>query len=399
MEAIQQQSFPITEARVISPAAPPEHKSSPLTLTVLGIAAAIGLVLSFAMAMLRDAVDRVFRTVRQVETNLHVRCLAVLPLLVASESSNANHLRAPHAGSRRGSGSGISSVGTPPIAMPAPAGRRPEPQVQGIALGDVSQLTQSQLRRSSSIPFGNAAARRPIVPVRPFMRHVIDEPLSAFAEAFRSIKVALDISGAHVLGITSTVPGEGKSTVASNLAELIAHVGKRVILVDGDLRNPSLTRGLVPNSKSGLLEVLSDQMALDDALYVDEETDLHFLPAVVNSRLAYSNEILASDRFKSFIDSLRKDYDFIILDLPPIAPIVDVRATTQIVDSYLYVIEWGRTQRNLVQNQLSRFPGLQDRLLGCILNKADVRVLQRYETYYGKYYYKNYYGGQYPYSA
>ena len=202
-----------------------------------------------------------------------------------------------------------------------------------------------------------------------------------------------------MIGITSTVPGEGKSTVASNLAELIAHAGKRVLVLDGDLRNPSLTRGLAPHSKAGLLEVLSGQVLLDDALYVDEETDLRFLPAVLSSRLAYTNEILASENFKNFVDGQREDYDFIIIDLPPIAPVVDVRATTQIVDSYLYVIEWGRTQMNLVTHQLSGFPELQDRLLGCVLNKADVRVLQRYETYYGKNYYNNYYGGQYPSSA
>ena len=86
MEAIQQQSFPITEARVISPAAAPQHKSGPLTSLVLGIAVAIGLVLSFGAALLREAVDRVFRTARQVESNLHARCLAVLPLLAHSES-------------------------------------------------------------------------------------------------------------------------------------------------------------------------------------------------------------------------------------------------------------------------------------------------------------------------
>jgi polysaccharide biosynthesis transport protein len=271
-------------------------------------------------------------------------------------------------------------------------------------LAKVSQLTQSERRRNSSKKSGidlldQVALKRPIVPSRPFMRQVIDEPLSAFAEAFRSIKVAADISGSRVIGITSTVPGEGKSTVASNLAELMAHAGKRVLVLDGDLRNPSLTRGLAPHSKVGLLEVLSGEVSLDDALYVDEETDLRFLPAVLGSRLVHTNEILASENFKDFVDSQRKDYDFVIVDLPPIAPVVDVRATTQIVDCYLYVIEWGRTQMNLVTHQLSGFPELQDRLLGCVLNKADVRVLQRYETYYGKNYYNNYYGGQYPSSA
>lgn len=391
MEAIQQQSFPITEARVISPAAAPQHKSGPLTFTVLGIAGAIGLVLSFCAALMREAVDRVFRTARQVEGNLNTRCLAILPRLVAAKSTKKNSPTSRVARSSASAGGDVLSVN----------GESPKRGIQDIGLSKVTQLTQSQLSRDSLgkdsvYPLEKAPVERLISAgtSRAFMRHVIDEPLSQFAEAFRSIKVAADISGSHVIGITSTVPGEGKSTVSSNLAQLIAHAGKRIIVLDGDLRNPTLTRGLAPSSKVGLLEVLNGQIALEQAIYVDQDTGLRFLPTVVNTRLAYTNEILASDAFKTFVDNLRKDHDYILLDLSPIAPVVDVRATTQVVDSYLYVIEWGRTQMNLVQHQLSDFPELQDRLLGVILNKADVRVLKRYETYYGNYDYKSYYGGQ-----
>jgi succinoglycan biosynthesis transport protein ExoP len=81
----------------------------------------------------------------------------------------------------------------------------------------------------------------------------------------------------------------------------------------------------------------------------------------------------------------------VVVDFPPLAPVVDVRATTNIVDSYIYVIEWGRTRMNLVQHQLGGAPELYERLLGVVLNKANVRVLERYEYYYGKYYHKKYY--------
>ena len=395
MEAIQQQSFPITEARVISAAAAPQRKSGPITFVVLGIAAAIGLVLSFGAAVIREAVDRVFRTTRQIETNLRVRCLAVLPLLVDSKTAKGEHSITSRPVSHRG-----SAVGMTPLVGPSLAGSfdgGPMPQIKDFGLTKVSQRAQSELSRNSATkgdiyPSEN---KRPIVPNRPFMRQVLDEPLSPFAEAFRSIKVAADISGSRVIGITSTVAGEGKSTVSSNLAELMAHAGKRVIVLDGDLRNPSLTRALAPNSKAGLLEVLSGQMKLDDAVYVDEDTGLRFLPAVLNSSVAYTNEILGSDSFKDFVDGLRNDYDYIIIDFSPIAPVVDVRATCQVVDCFVYVIEWGRTQVNLVQHQLSGFPELYERLLGVVLNKADIRVLERYEAYYGK----NYYRGQYPYAA
>ena len=366
MEAIQQQSFPITEARVISPAAAPERKSGPLASVVLGIAGIIGIVLSFGAAVLREAVDRVFRSKRQVEDNLNAHCLAVLPLLGPTKRSKKN-----------------------------PAKGRPV----GDGFGKVSQLARSEpgrniLTRGGLHSSEKSPANRPIAPNRPFMQQVLDEPLSSFAEAFRSIKVAADLNGSRVIGITSTVPGEGKSTIASNFASLIAHAGKRVIVVDGDLRNPSLSRSLARNATAGLLEVLDGQATLEEVIYVDKDTGLRVLPAVVKTDLAYTSEILASDAFKNFVEELRKEHDYVIIDLSPIAPVVDVRATTQIIDCYIYVIEWGRTRINLVQHQLAGFPELQGRLLGVVLNKADVRVLERYETYYGKYYYKNYYSGQ-----
>ena len=80
-----------------------------------------------------------------------------------------------------------------------------------------------------------------------------------------------------------------------------------------------------------------------------------------------------------------------IVDLPPIAPVVDVRATINVIDSYVYVVEWGRTRINVVQHQLGGAPEIQSRLLGVVLNKANVKVLERYEYYYGSYYHKKYY--------
>jgi polysaccharide biosynthesis transport protein len=387
MEAIQQQSFPMTEARVISVAAAPEHKSSPLAPIVLGISGIIGLALSFGIAFLRDTIDRVFRSARQVESNLHQRCLAVLPMLAGPGSLKPKRSLAITALKNAAlAGARAANV------LPA-ADLESERRIPNEEMVVTSRRAQRDLTAGSS---NQNDAARSIAPSRPFMRQVIDEPLSAFAEAFRSIKVAADISGSSVIGITSTVPAEGKSTVSSNLAQLMAHAGKRVILLDGDLRNPSLTRALARGARAGLIEVLNGQTPLDSAIYIDEITGLQFLPGVVNSRLTHSDEILASESFKTFVNGLRQQYDYVLIDFSPIAPIVDVRATTQVIDSYMYVIEWGKTQISFVQHELSRFPELYDRLLGVVLNKADVRVLDRYETYY---YGKQYYGGQYSYGS
>ena len=350
MEAIQQQSFPITEARVISAAAPPDAKSSPRTFLVLGIAALLGLIISFGAAVFREAIDRVFRTTRQVEETLRTNCLAVLPLLKSSASL------------------------VPASLVPASVNAR-EPK--------------AKLERAGSTKRFGAGRKK-------FYRLVVDEPLSAFAEAFRSIKVAADIGGAikenKVIGVTSSLPKEGKSTISCNLAQLMAHAGKRVILVDGDLRNPTLTRGLELSATAGLLEVLAGKIDWQQAVYTDDQTGLAFLPAVIESRLAHTNEILASEAFKLLLDRLRQAYDYVVVDLSPLAPVVDVRATIGLIDSYIYVVEWGKTQMNVVQHQLAAAPELYDRLLGVVLNKANLKVFERYEYHYGSYYHKTYYG-------
>ena len=192
--------------------------------------------------------------------------------------------------------------------------------------------------------------------------------------------------------MTSTLAGEGKSTVSSNLAQLIAHAGKKVILLDGDLRNPTLTRSLSPTARLGLIDVLAGNVRLQDALQFDSETHLAFLPAVLESRLAHTSEILASDAFRNLVDELKKDYDYVIIDLSPLAPVVDVRATATTVDSFLYVVEWGKTQIKLVQRQLESAPELAERLLGVVLNKANVKALERYEGRDGTYYNQKYHG-------
>jgi len=402
MEAIQQQSFPITEARIISAAAPPEHKSSPKPLLVLGIAAVIGIVLSFGAAIVREAIDQVFRTTRHVETALHVNCLAVLPLLSASKPSGDKSLTSTFA-SNLPIKAGLSLRKDRTVAEPPVAARAPNDQ-QTAVLSNVSSLVPSIASRE--IPKGPplyevAEGRRLRFPPDKFMRQVVDEPLSAFAEAFRAIKVTADVSGVgknKVIGVVSTLPGEGKSTIASNFAELIAHSGRRVILVDGDLRNPTLTRTLAPNAKAGVLEVLYKQAPLSDVAYLDEQTGMSFVPAVLKSRLAHTSEVLASDAFELFISNLRNTYDYVVVDLPPLAPVVDVRATTQVIDSYVYVIEWGKTRRTMVQKQLLAAPELYERLLGAVLNKSNFNVMQRYEGYDGGYYNQKYYG-RYGYSA
>ncbi|SHJ85638.1 capsular exopolysaccharide family [Bradyrhizobium lablabi] len=380
MEVIQQQSFPITEARVISAATPPLQRSSPSTMLVLGLAGLAGLAMSIGIGILREAIDQVFRTAKQVEDALKTNCLAVLPKLslFGAEEPSAATL-----GQMIGKPKGIGAVG---LELASKFGLARQP----TAKRNLPVVKENQRK---SVEDGQLliATDRALL-----LRDVVEEPLSHFAEGFRSIKVAADINGFvgsnKIIGVTSVLPNEGKTTVAANLAEAIAHAGKTVILIDGDLRNPTLSRLLSPSARSGLLEVLSNIRTADEVIYRDDVTGLAFMPAVLKSRFAHTNEILSSEEFKNLIEKLRKQYDYIIVDFPPVAPVVDVRAGAHVMDSFVCVVEWGRTNISLVQRHLLGTPEIYSRLLGVVLNKADLRAVDRYEWSYGKASYGQYYG-------
>lgn len=335
MESVQQQSFPVSESRLITSARRPQRKSSPKPLLILPLAIVGGLILGVGVGALRDISDRVFRTTSQVADHLQADCLSVIPLL-------KEQLK----------------------LLPRIAARSKEPP--GAQL----------IARDQGIAWT-----------------ATDAPLSRFAESIRAIKVAADvgvIKGNKVIGITSALPNEGKSMVAMSLAQIIAQGGGRVLLVDCDLRNPSLTRMLASKAKRGLLEAISGQ-SLGDLLWIERTTELALLPAVMPSRLPHSSQILASPAMKIVFDRLREAFDYIIVDLSPLAPIVDVRAMAHLVDSFVFVVEWGRTKIDVAEHALANAHSVYENLLGVVLNKADMDTFGRYESNRGSYYYNRYY--------
>jgi succinoglycan biosynthesis transport protein ExoP len=334
MDSVQQQSLPTTEARVITRASPPSQKSSPKSLLILAGASIGGVLLGLGLAMLRELSDRTFKTGKQVETDLTAQCVALVPTI-----------------KRRAQTASISNKAT-----------------------------------------ADPALSRIISPKTGLLRHVIDSPLSPFAESIRALKISADLSGSvnKVIGITSSVPNEGKSTIAASLAQLSAHSGARVILVDCDLRRPSLSQELAPNETTGLMDIITDAASLDKILWVDPVTRLHFLPAGVKSRMIHTSEVLFSPSMKRFFSRLRESYDYVIVDLSPVNPVVDVRTAIHLLDSYVFVVEWGKTKINVAHHALNTARGIYDNLLGVVLNKVNFKQLNRYEGH-GNYYDSSHY--------
>src|SRR6185437_9841118 len=144
-------------------------------------------------------------------------------------------------------------------------------------------------------------------------------------------------------------PNEGKTTIASSLAQLIGRTGKKVIIVDCDLRNPSLTASLAPNAATGLIEVINGNCSLTETVWRDPKTDLVFLPVVRREPLFHSSEILSAEATRGLFNQLRASYDYVVVDLPPLTPLVDVRLTSPLIDVFIMVVEWGRTKINVAQ--------------------------------------------------
>lgn len=337
MGAVQQESFPLADARLISAASPPQSKSKPKSMLILAFGLLAGLAFGAGAGLLREMMERVFRTTEQVERHLQMPCLAVVPMLDE-------------------------------IA----------PQ----------QLSHELLQTSTAIGHKTIARRAGV--------HwgVSEMPHSRFAESIRSIKLAVDHnvpgSPSKVIGITSALPREGKSTIATALAMLSAQSGARVIVVDCDLRNPSLSRTLAPEAHAGMIEVIAGEKTLEDAIWKDPKTGLSVLPTVSKRPLIHTSEILSAEPTRLLFEKLRASYDYVIVDLPPIVPIVDARAGGHLVDGLILVVEWASTRTDVVQQALNAAPNLDVALIGAVVNKTDMKALKRYTSYHNDEHYTRY---------
>jgi succinoglycan biosynthesis transport protein ExoP len=187
----------------------------------------------------------------------------------------------------------------------------------------------------------------------------------------------------RVIGVVSALPGEGKSTTAANFAALLASSGKRTLLIDADLRNPGLTRMLKTVPKTGLIEAALGEVPWASAVRVDPRTKLAILPVVLRDHLLHTSELLSSPGMMNLMDAARKMFDYVVVDLAPLAPVIDAKAFATQVDAFIYVAEWGSTPTSMVKNLLEQEPQINAKILGVILNKTDMSELTRYSEFGG----------------
>jgi capsular exopolysaccharide synthesis family protein len=312
-------------AEVICPP-DPGYQVRPQLLKALLAAGFLGLLAGIGMVYLRDMLDQRFRGPEEVSRQLGLPVMGHIPLI--------------------------------------PAGQAEEPATNGDA-------RQPALNPSLCTYF---------------------EPLGGPAEAYRAVRTALyypaEVAGQRVIQITSPGPGDGKTTLAANLAVAMAGSGKRVLLVDADFRRPRIDAYFGIQGDVGLSSVVAGNAEFSDAIYKTVIENVWVVPC--GKRPSNPADLLASRRFKEFIDYQRELYDFVILDTPPVLAVTDPGVVAPRVDAVLLVIRLSKESRKTASQAAETLKGLGARIVGVVVNGMGAGKL--YSSRY-KYWGSQYYGG------
>lgn len=215
-------------------------------------------------------------------------------------------------------------------------------------------------------------------------------PLGRFSEAIRMLRNGIRMADVDnppkIIQVTSTVPNEGKTTIGISLAVSAAVSGQKALFVDSDLRHTSATKYFGLLKKPGLVDVLLGNINPQDVIHFDKNTKLWVLPA--GSKTRNPADLLSSNRIKELFEHFSQIFDVIVLDAPPIGPVIDPVILSGLADAVVYVVRWASTSRELVQESMQRVPG--EKIAGVVFNLVNEKAAQKY----GKYAYQNYYGAQ-----
>ena len=264
----------------------------------------------------------------------------------------------------------------------------------GLLVGFFLIVARNALRRSVQTPEDlEAVAGYSVLGVIPDYRdrqpsklldRFVEQPNSGFAEAVRDLRTSIQLSNIDaapkVIAITSSVPEEGKSILASTLALSNAMAGKKVLLIDSDLRRKVLRRYFLVDAKLGLVSLLSGETTFEETVHHDKRTGLDFLFA--DDKKVTPVDFFGSQQFRDLISEMRNRYDLIFLDTPPVLAVSDARVIAQQADAVIYAVRWNSTTRRMIRTGLESLRQANVHAIGLALNKVDPKRMDRY-GYYG----------------
>ena len=220
----------------------------------------------------------------------------------------------------------------------------------------------------------------------------VHSPKSAASESYRSIRTGILFSSAdeapQTIVVTSASPSEGKSITAANLGVVMANAGSRVLLLDCDMRRPRIHKIFELDRKIGVSSILVGTGSAKDAIVPSSVENLDILP--VGPIPPNPSEIVGSKKMGLLLNALKKKYDRVLIDSPPISAVTDAVILTQMADSLILVVRAGETPRQVIQHALAQVRSVNANILGAVLNAVSVG---RDSYYYYQYYYY-YYGDE-----
>jgi len=252
-----------------------------------------------------------------------------------------------------------------------------ESMLQAPVLASISHM------RDTDLTFDGEIATMPMMP---FIK-----PMSRFSESIRALRSGVQMADVDnppkVLQFTSTLPAEGKTTIALSLAASAAQSGLKVLFIDCDLRQPSATRFFGLEKEKGLVDYLIDAVKLEEIVHFQETTRFWMLPS--GAKTQNPSDLLGSERLKKLVERFRDKFDLVVIDTPPLGPVIDPLVVAQhVADKVIYVVRWSSTPREMVQRSMRQLSG-HGGLAGVVFNHVNDRQAQKY----GKYGYSYYYGG------
>lgn len=223
--------------------------------------------------------------------------------------------------------------------------------------------------------------------------YLLAKPLSAFSESLRSLRSALQLSNVDnppkIILFTSALPSEGKTTTAVSFARAAAASGLKVVLVDCDLRHPSVIRAFdLARPEEGLVELLAERLDVASVMVKDPKVDLDIIPIATGT--ANPPDVLGSSQMSLLLQRLRDEYDLVVLDSAPVLPVSDSRVLSRLADETVFVVRWNATPRDAAQSALKELRQYNANIAGAVLSVVDTTKQARYGYGDGGYYYSRY---------
>ena len=224
---------------------------------------------------------------------------------------------------------------------------------------------------------------------------ILDRPNTVLGESFRTLRTALLLSNVddppRTVLVTSSVPSEGKSTTALSLARTAAKAEQKCLIIDGDLRHPSLHRAFGVENDIGLIDYLSTDTPLEEIVQIDFRSGAHYILA--GQAVPHTTDLLGSEKMRALLMALREIYDLVVIDTPPVLALSDTLVLVRSVDKTVFLVQWEKTRRETSIAGLRQVIDAGADLAGIVLAQVDLKRQAQYR--YGGDVYNAYYNNAY----